>query len=422
MNAFSLRLWSRFKRSFVIAKRQQLTQDDVNALRENQQRVSLIISARWLMIVLFTLFSLAGMITFWTDSGSTEFLSSIVIPLNALILVIAYNFIFARLNTMLSNISVASMLQLVFDVMIVTVLVYFSGGVESWFWVVYLLILFAAALISQNALKIWALALFICAMLLGVQWSAFFGIIPYQQLPFSTGVEWYSAQFVAMRSLWQVSMILGTALIASNGVNWLLNLVSYSRESQLIDARTGLYSRAFLLRTQEIEAHRALRDGRSLHLMIIDIDNFAAVNARFGFEKGDQVIKKLSKQLQRELLRFDNDYPYSSNIAARISGEEFALLLSEDSSDGHLSEGGLSIEDVTNFAEHLCSLIAATDYDGISITVSIGLASLPLDTLDPTELGDRADEALARAIAEGGNQVSVPHVRDLEVALSAELA
>jgi len=225
-----------------------------------------------------------------------------------------------------------------------------------------------------------------------------------------------------MRSLWQVSMILGTALIASNGVNWLLNLVSYSRESQLIDTRTGLYSRAFLLRTQEIEAHRALRDGRSLHLMIIDIDNFGAVNARFGFEKGDQVIKKLSKQLQRELLRFDNDYPYSSNIAARISGEEFALLLSEDSSDGHLSEGGLSIEDVTNFAEYLCSLIAATDYDGISITVSIGLASLPLDTLDPAELGDRADEALARAIAEGGNQISVPHVRDLEVALSAELA
>ena len=422
MGAFSRRLWLRFKRSFVIAKRQQLTQDDVNALRENQQRVSLIISARWLMIVLFTLFSLAGMITFWDGFRSAEFLSSIVVPLNALIFVVAYNFIFARLNTMLSNISVASMLQLVFDVMVVTVLVYFSGGVESWFWVVYLLILFAAALISQNTLKIWALALFICMMLLAVQWGAFFGLIPYQHLPFSAGVEWDNAQFVAMRSLWQVSMILGTALIASNGVNWLLNLVSYSRESQLIDTRTGLYSRAFLMRTQEIEAHRALRDGHSLHLMIIDIDDFGAVNARFGFEKGDQVIKKLSKQLQSELLHFDNGYSYSSNIAARISGEEFALLLSEDTRDGHLSEGGLSVEDVVNFAKHLCEVIAATDYGGISITVSIGLASLPLDTLDPAELGDRADEALARAISEGGNQVSVPSVRDLEVAFNAELA
>jgi diguanylate cyclase (GGDEF)-like protein len=259
-------------------------------------------------------------------------------------------------------------------------------------------------------------------MLLAVHWGAFFGIVPYQQLPFSAGVEWYSAQFVMMRSLWQVSMILGTALIASNGVNWLLNLVSFSRESQLIDTRTGLYSRAFLLRTQEIEAHRALRDGRSVHLMLIDIDDFAAVNARFGYEKGDQVIKKLSNQLQSELLEFDNDYPYSSNIAARISGEEFALLLSEDTSDGYLSDEGLSVKDVMGFAEHLCSVIAATDYDGISITVSIGVASLPLDTLDPTELGDRGDEALDRAISEGGNCIAVPHVRDLEVAFNAELA
>ncbi|MCL2871305.1 MAG: diguanylate cyclase [Coriobacteriia bacterium] len=420
-----MRFLRRLKRSFIIAKRQQLTQDDVNALRENQQRVSLIISARWLMIVLFVLFSVAGTAVFWAEASVSE-LSSIIVPLNALLLVIVYNFVFTKLNSMLSNISVASMLQLVFDVIVVTVLVYFSGGVESWFWVVYLLILFAAALISQNAIKIWALAIFICVMLMAVQWGAFFGIIPYQHLPFAAGVEWYSTQFVLMRSLWQVSMILGTALIASNGVNWLLNLVSYSRESQLIDVRTGLYSRAFLLRTQEIEAHRALRDGRSLHLMLIDIDNFGAINTRFGFEKGDAVIKQLSAQLQSELLAFDNDYPYSSNIAARISGEEFALLLSEDSSESHMRAGdltaGLSIADVSGFAQQLCNTIAATDYDGVSITVSIGLASLPLDTLDPDELGDCADQALARAVSKGGGCVAVPAVRDLEVAFNAEIA
>jgi len=416
-----MRLWSRIKRSFIIAKRQQLTQDDVNALRENQQRVSLIISARWLMIVLFTLFSIAGLFVFWADIGTTEFISSIIVPINALILVILYNFVFARLNNMLSNISVASMLQLVFDVLVVTVLVYFSGGVESWFWVVYLLIIFAAALITQSAAKIWILAAFICFMLMSVQWAAFFGVIPYQYLPFSSGVDWNSTQFVLMRSLWQVSMIMGTALIASNGINWLLNLVHYSRASQLIDVRTGLYSRTFLMRTQEIEANRALRDGRSIHLMIIDIDDFGSVNTRFGFEAGDQVIKKLSEQLQGELLAFDNDYPYSSNIAARISGEEFALLLSEDTSDGHMLDTGLSVEKVTGFAQHLCELVAATDYDGISISVSIGIASLPLDTLNPQDLSDCADDALARAVQAGGNCVAVPSVRDLEVELNVEL-
>jgi len=414
-------LWSRFKRSFTIAKRQQLTQEDVNALRENQQRVSLIISARWLMIALFVLFSLAGTLVFWTDASISEFLNSAIVPLNALILVAVYNFVFARLNRILSNISIASMLQLLFDVTIVTVLVYYSGGVESWFWVVYLLIIFAAALISQNALKIWSLAAIICIMLMAVQWGAFFGLIPYQSLPFSTGVEWDSAQFVLMRSLWQVSMIFGAALIASNGVNWLLNLVSFSRESQLVDVRTGLYSRSFLQRTLEAEANRALRDGRSVHLILIDIDNLAQVNSRFGFEQGDRVILSVAQQLQDELLKFNNGYTYSSNIAARISGEEFALLLNEDTSEGAGAEGGLSVEQAQGFAQHLCSLIAATDYEGISITVSIGLASLPLDTLEPDELSDRGDEALARAVSEGGNCVAVPYVRDLEVSLNVGL-
>jgi diguanylate cyclase (GGDEF)-like protein len=314
---------------------------------------------------------------------------------------------------MLSKLSFVGMLQLVLDILVVTLLVYFSGGVESWFWVVYLLILFAAALIAQSSARVWVLAGFICAMLMFVQWGAFFGLFPYQHLPFAAGVEWDHAQFVLMRSLWQVSMILGTALIASNGVNWLLNLVSHSRESQLFDLRTGLYSRAVLQRTLTVEAHRALRDGRSIHLVLVDIDDLSRVNTRFGFERGDYVIKELAAQLQEELLRFDSDYPYSSNIAARISGEEFALLLSEDAS-GISSEAGLSHEDVLGFAQYLCNKIASSDYEGISISVSIGVASLPLDTLNPDELDDLADEALTLAIQKGGNCVAVPLRRATE--------
>ncbi|MCL2606463.1 MAG: GGDEF domain-containing protein [Coriobacteriia bacterium] len=418
----TVRLWSRLKRSFVISKRQQLTQDDIHALRENQQRVALIINARWLVILLFMLFSLVGVLASISDAGPQGILASMVMPVNALIFVAAYNFIFSRLNVQLSNVSAASMVQFAFDVIVVTVLVYFSGGVESWFWVVYLLILVVAALFGQNMVRIWLLALFMCVMLLSVYWGSYFGVIPYQNLPFTAGVEWYSAQYVIMRSLWQISMIFGTALIASNGVTWLLNLVSDSRESQLIDLRTGLYSRAFLLRTQEIEGYRALRDGRSLHLMLIDIDNFAAINERFGIEKGDTVIKLLAQQLVDELLEFDNNNHHSTNIAARISGEEFALLISECSNKEALSDTDICGRDVALLAEKIRSRIAVTDYEGISITVSIGLANLPLDTLDPSELSDRADEALLRAVSEGGDCIAVPHVRDLEVALNVEIS
>jgi len=412
------RLMHRLKRSFVIAKREHLTQDDVNALRDNQQRVSLIISARWLVVVLFSAFSIVGVTALWIDASPMQFLDSIIIPINALIFVIVYNFIFARLNARLANLAVASMLQLVFDVLVVTVLVYYSGGVESWFWVVYLLIIFAAALIAQNSAKVWSLAVFICLLLLAVQWGSYFGIIPYQSLSFSSGVEWDSLRFVAMRSLWQVFMILATALMASNGINWLLNLVSYSRESQLVDVRTGLYSRAYLQRVQEIEAYRALRDGRALHLILIDIDNFGLINARFGIETGDLVLKQLAELISKTLRAFDNDNECSANIAARISGEEFALLLSEHPRG---EATGLSIKAAGNLAETIRLAIAETDFEGISITASVGMASLPLDTLEPSELSEYADEALTRANLEGGNRVCVPSVRELEVTFNAEV-
>jgi len=410
------RLWSQIKRSFVIAKREHLTQDDVNALRDNQQRVSLIISARWLIILLFVAFSVCGATIFLINSSPISFLNSIIIPLNALIFVVVYNFIFARLNTRLANLAVASMLQLVFDVLVVAVLVYYSGGVESWFWVVNLLILVAAALIAQQPGKIWALAITMCAILLAVEWAEYFRIIPYHQLAFASGVDWNSWRFVMMRSLWQVFMILGTALIASNGITWLLNLVSFSRESQLIDVRTGLYSREYLQRTLEIEANRAMRAGRALHLVLIDIDHFGAINTRFGIETGDRIITQLAKVLSSELSSFDNGEP-SANIAARISGEEFALLLVERLG---AETDDLSVKQVAEFAEELRARIARTDFEGVSITVSLGLASLPTDTLDVVGLRERADEALTQALQEGGNRVCVPRVRELEVAFSSE--
>jgi diguanylate cyclase (GGDEF)-like protein len=412
------RFWSKLRRDFVISQRKQLTQDDINALRDNQQRVSLIISARWLIILLFLVFSIVGSAVWLSSMPLEQLLNSIVIPVNALIFVAIYNFAFKRYNERLANLAVANMLQLVLDVVVVAVLVYYSGGVESWFWVVYLLILVAATLISQRRWEIWALAVAMCVVLLCVEWAEYFHILGYQQLTFSSGVEWNSWRFVTMRSLWQVFMILGTALIATNGVTWLLNLVSLSRESQLTDLRTGLYSRAFFLRTQEVEGQRALRDGRALHLILIDIDNFGAVNARFGIEVGDHILVALARLLDGELTRFDAGEA-SANIVARVSGEEFGILLVENVSS---ERENLDAKQVADFAERLRAAIAQADFDGISVTASLGLASLPTDTLDSAQLFERADEALALALEAGGNQVGVPAVRDIKVTFSNEFS
>ncbi|MDR1412392.1 MAG: GGDEF domain-containing protein [Actinomycetes bacterium] len=410
------RLYQRLKRSFIISQRSQLTREDVNALRDNQQRVALIISARWLIIVLFIVFSVIGSGVFLTEMPLAQLLNSMIVPLNALVLVVFYNFAFGVYNKRLANLAVLNMVQLVLDVLVVAVLVYYSGGVESWFWVVYLLILIAAALIAEARWKIWALALFMCAVLVLVEWTEYFRIVPYQQLIFSSGVAWNSWQFVTMRSLWQIFMILGTALLVTNGVNWLLNLVSLSRESQLTDVRTGLYSRAYFQRGLEIEGQRALRDGRPLHVILLDLDNFGAVNARHGIQQGDIILTHLASVLDAELIRFD-DGEVSANIVARLSGEEFAVLLVEHTTG---DDGEVSDSQAREVAENLRAAVAAADVGGITVTASVGLATLPVDTLDPAELLERADEAMVRAWDAGGNQVCVPTLRDIPVTFAPD--
>ncbi|MDR1775363.1 MAG: diguanylate cyclase [Actinomycetes bacterium] len=403
---------ARFRRSFAASAREQLSRDDVEALRDNQRRVALIINARWLIICVFVAFSLCGACVYLTRLGFRETVSQMVVPVNALIFVIIYNFIFMRINRQLATFSVANIMQLVLDVLVVAVLVYYSGGLDSWFWSVYLLILVAAALMLRQRAEIWVLALFMCLVLMMVEWAEFYRMLgpagaATHQLTTTFGLDVGGLRWAMLRTLWQMFMILGTALIASNGVAWLVQLVSDRRGSGLTDTRTGLYSRAYFMRCLDIEALRALRDGRPLHLLLIDIDHLDAVNARFGIERGDAAISAVAEVLQRELVRFDHGGP-SVNALARISGEEFGLLLVEQTG-GSLPE--ISPRQVIGLGERMREAIGAIDLEGLSITASIGVAALPMDALDADELLQRADESLMAALDGGGNCVCVPPSR-----------
>jgi diguanylate cyclase (GGDEF)-like protein len=153
------------------------------------------------------------------------------------------------------------------------------------------------------------------------------------------------------------------------------------------DALTGLNNRRRFLALADAERDRACRYGRPLSLVMIDIDNFKAINDRFGHDVGDQCIVAVAGTCQR--IRRDSD------VAGRFGGEEFALLLPETD----LPAG-------RSFAERLREEIAAIDLrlPGLKITASIGVAgwNAPL-AID--EIIKRADLALYDAKRSGRNRV-----------------
>ncbi|MEX2373697.1 MAG: GGDEF domain-containing protein, partial [Dehalococcoidia bacterium] len=165
------------------------------------------------------------------------------------------------------------------------------------------------------------------------------------------------------------------------------------------DALTGIPNRRALFERFGVEFRRSRRYGRDLAALMIDLDDFKAVNDAWGHPFADAVLRETAEVIAA-IVR-------ESDILGRYGGEEFALVLPET-----------SLEDALSVAEKVRAAIAVTEFrpgdvpppdaEAVRITVSIGVAALPVeDDQDEFELIRRADQALYEAKRSGRNRVTV---------------
>ena len=158
-------------------------------------------------------------------------------------------------------------------------------------------------------------------------------------------------------------------------------------EAAFTDHLTGLANRRRFERQLAREIARTARYGHPFCLLMLDIDDFKRVNDTWGHEAGDEAIRRLAKALQEGIRGVD--------LAARMGGEEFAVLLTETA-----VERGLEV------AERLRETIKAAEIPGVgSITVSIGVAESPSCAQTTRELLRCADAAMYEAKREGRDRV-----------------
>jgi diguanylate cyclase (GGDEF)-like protein len=155
-----------------------------------------------------------------------------------------------------------------------------------------------------------------------------------------------------------------------------------ARQLAELDALTGLHNRRYFDEVLDREVARANRYSRSLALILLDLDDFKAVNDRIGHLAGDALLAELGERV-REALR-------SADIACRVGGDELAVILPES-----------TFEDAQQLYDRLQAAITARPLaGGERMGVSGGLAELERDD-DARSLFQRADEALYRAKGEG---------------------
>ena len=169
------------------------------------------------------------------------------------------------------------------------------------------------------------------------------------------------------------------------------------------DGLTGLPNRCALHDTLRRMVAQAGRSLSPLAAIALDLDHFKEINDRFGHDKGDDVLAAVGRLLAANVRE--------SDVAARVGGEEFCILLPDTDLDGALG-----------VAEKLRAAIARLDVPGVdaSITGSFGVASFPLHAMDTPTLLRKSDRALYVAKQNGRDRVEAATVHGAKAGAHAE--
>lgn len=382
----------------MVSWREQPTCYDIEALQANTRRVGLVIAVRWALVAALATFSVLAAWAYTFDTPWTELWANMRIPALALGFVLAYNTFYQLTYRRLGNIAILNHAQLLFDAMVVTVLVHYSGGVHSWFWAMYLLFVLEAAFILPRKRDTWFIMAF-CSLALGfVIWGEYFGIIPHIDMPYVETQLQHTRTFVAVRYMWQLTVLAGTATVATHMTAVIRTREAELAASSIVDDKTGLYDRHYFLRVLGSEITRAEHDSRPLYVMLVDIDHFGRFNELVGIENGDRMLCKVANAISESV---EVAGMGDANVVARFGGEEFAVIFTE-----HSAEGFPAQSEAVALAESMRKAVSTLRISDAGVTISVGVAAYPDDGATRDQLLDAVDEALLAAVAADGNTVT----------------
>lgn len=155
-----------------------------------------------------------------------------------------------------------------------------------------------------------------------------------------------------------------------------------------LDGLTGLWNRDTLDAEFQDSIAESEAAAAPLSFLMVDIDKFKSVNDRHGHPKGDEVLAEVAKRLK--------SVAQGKGKVYRYGGEEMAVLLANHST-----------EEAVAVAERIRHEVAASTIGGLSISVSIGVCTLPSLAATRDELLGNADKALYDAKNRGRNLVRV---------------
>ena len=174
-------------------------------------------------------------------------------------------------------------------------------------------------------------------------------------------------------------------------------------EWAITDSLTGMNNRRRILTLCELEFQRSRRFNHPMSILMMDLDDFKAVNDTHGHNIGDQVLTTVAMRCREQLRNID--------LIGRYGGDEFLVLLVET----NLEAARIVAERIRS---HVAEAPVDTDIGQLNITVSVGITTLEKDTSNLDALLNRADKAMYAAKKTGRNRVKgssqAAHLKNLD--------
>jgi len=377
------------------------TTDELELLNESRVRVGQVIRARWIILGILAAYGVVPYILFhhYSIDLSSVTTLQVVFPVLAWCAMATYNAFFLYSYQWFANIRPLNQMQLLLDLLFVTVVIHFSGGAVSWFWPMYLVVTLESILVLEKSSDTFAFALGGALAYGGLLEFEFYGILPPMSMPFENLSLQQSLPYGVTKWAWVTMTNMSVAAI---GVYLMKTIRDREQKLKMLvikDNLTSLYNRAYFFFRLHSEIQRAKRYNRSLSLLIMDMDNFKQFNDRYGHLVGDQLLRVLSGTI-RGNIRYSAGKPsYELDIPCRYGGDEFAIILPETTSaQATVVAERLRKEIGVRCGHEMITEIQASTgshpMEVPDVTVSIGVATFPEHASIAESLVKAADDAM----------------------------
>ncbi len=169
-----------------------------------------------------------------------------------------------------------------------------------------------------------------------------------------------------------------------------IKLYNKFQELSILDSLTKVYNRRHFMFCYGEEFDRTVKFKLNLGFLMIDIDYFKKINDNYGHLVGDAVLREVARIIRENLREIDS--------LARFGGEEFSVMLPETDKASAIMA-----------AERISSRVSQERIkvfdEALSVSISVGVATFPQNTLYPDVLIEVADKALYKAKLSGRNRV-----------------